>query len=388
MNGLLDPTTLALLSASGGLLQASGPSRLPQSTGQALGAGLLGGVNAYQEGTLANQRYGLMQGKIQEFEMEQAEKKKRDAMLQQFAQSLPPQERERFLIDPPGYLKATQEKQPQPYTLAPGATRYGADNQPIASSPVSTPQQMFAPSSLGKLIQERNALPPDSPLVQAYDKAIKNASESQERSPSIQFFPGVDALYGLNRRTGAATEVRSPSGAPIIAPQNSPALQGNIAGSKAAAKEEGEARTTAKLDLPRVVDNARNNLQLIDQMVGSEDGKTKPHPGFSSAVGLRVPGLGMIPGSDTSNFNVLLDQVKGGAFLEAFNSLKGGGQITEVEGKKATDAITRMQNAQSEKEFVKAAREYQQIIRLGVDRAQGKAGVSAPANNDPLGIRR
>jgi hypothetical protein len=212
------------------------------------------------------------------------------------------------------------------------------------------------------------------------------AQVNQDRSPYFQFLQTPTGFMAGNARTGQVTPVIH-NGAPVVPAAIDPNTQRNLADAKAGGKETGTAQAQAQIDLPRVMDNANNSLQLIDQMVGSDDGKTKAHPGFQSAIGLRIPGLGLIPGTDTANFNTLLDQVKGGAFLEAFNSLKGGGQITEVEGKKATDAITRMSNAQSEKEFVKAAREYQSIIRMGVQRAKLKTGkpmnASAPAGVDP-----
>lgn len=204
--------------------------------------------------------------------------------------------------------------------------------------------------------------------------------------PFYQFLPSSTGYMAGNARTGQVQPVQH-QGQNVVPAAQDPNLQGQIAQQKAGGKETGQTQVQAQFDLPRVVNNANNSLSLIDQMVGSEDGSKKEHPGFQSAVGLRVPGLGMIPGSDTSNFNTLLDQVKGGAFLEAFNSLKGGGQITEVEGKKATDAITRMSNAQSEKEFRAAAREYQNIIKLGVQRAEKKTGkYSGPERRVPTGV--
>jgi len=56
--------------------------------------------------------------------------------------------------------------------------------------------------------------------------------------------------------------------------------------------------------------------------------------------------------------------------LQAYETLKGGGHITEVEGKKATDAIARMDASGTEKEFINAAREFQAAIRAGVARAR------------------
>jgi hypothetical protein len=205
--------------------------------------------------------------------------------------------------------------------------------------------------------------------------------------PFYQFLQTPQGFMAGNARSGQVSPVLS-GGKPVMPAQQDPAHQGQIAQAKAGGKETGEAQAQAGLDLPRVKDNASNALQIIDQMVGSEDGKTKAHPGFESYVGATMtPGMRFVEGSETANFEKLLDQSKGGAFLEAFNSLKGGGQITEVEGKKATDAITRMNKAQSEKEFVKAAREYQGIIKKGVERAKIKTGKYAgPERRVPDGI--
>lgn len=167
-----------------------------------------------------------------------------------------------------------------------------------------------------------------------------------------------------------------------------------LAGQKSEAgaygREKGEARAQAQINLPQVTAQAERGVKLIDDLIGDlgrevPAGKTPKaaHPGFEGAIGISGLGsgfgaAGFIPGTDMKDFKKRLDEIKGGAFLQAFNSLKGGGQITEIEGKKATEAITRMDSAQSEKEFVKAAREFQDIVRAGAERAKAQAGAGAP----------
>lgn len=152
---------------------------------------------------------------------------------------------------------------------------------------------------------------------------------------------------------------------------------------KAAGKYKGEALAKAQSDLPGAVERANQALNVIDQMVGKRatadaqgnivDPGTKPHPGFRGAVGAGF-GERFLPGTEAASFQALYDQVTGGAFLQAYETLRGTGQITEIEGAKATSAITRMQLSQNEREFIKAAREFQDVIRNGVQRAQAKAG--------------
>lgn len=88
------------------------------------------------------------------------------------------------------------------------------------------------------------------------------------------------------------------------------------------------------------------------------------HPGRETATGASgtIDPRNYLPGTDAKNFHVVLDQINGSAFMQAYQSLKGGGQITEVEGKKATDAIARMNTAQSDSEFLKALNEFKGIV--------------------------
>ena len=163
-----------------------------------------------------------------------------------------------------------------------------------------------------------------------------------------------------------------------------PIRQGGIAQAKAGGAETGKSSAQAAANLPSAIQTANEAITLIDEMVGKapvvdKSGKviekgTAPHPGFSSYVGATLtPGMRFLEGSDAASYEVRQKQIEGQAFLEAFRSLKGGGSITEKEGEKATAAITRMNKASSEKEYIQAARELQQILRTGVENAKKKA---------------
>ena len=62
-------------------------------------------------------------------------------------------------------------------------------------------------------------------------------------------------------------------------------------------------------------------------------------------------------------------------FFEAFQELKGGGQITELEGEKAQRAIVNLNRDRSKGEFLEALNTLQSVIDAGVERA--KRGVKA-----------
>jgi hypothetical protein len=189
-------------------------------------------------------------------------------------------------------------------------------------------------------------------------------------------------LHGLT--TAIMTKEQGPR---LFTGTSAPAARGITP--KIAAENAGKIeldRQKSAQELPKIISQSENALRYVDELVGSEDGKTKPHPGFQTAVGATAfPGLKYVPGTDTRSFLSRLDQLKGGAFLEAFEALKGGGQITEVEGAKATSAITRMDTATSEKEFTAAARDYQNVIRGALKRAKDKAGGNVSSANTLFG---
>ena len=75
----------------------------------------------------------------------------------------------------------------------------------------------------------------------------------------------------------------------------------------------------------------------------------------------------------------MLEQVQGGAFLQAFESLKGGGQITQIEGEKATQAIVRAQQSQSEEGFKKSMNDFLSVLDKAEKRATSGEIVQQPS---------
>lgn len=73
-----------------------------------------------------------------------------------------------------------------------------------------------------------------------------------------------------------------------------------------------------------------------------------------------------------TDLGVKIEQLQGQAFLAAFESLKGGGQITEREGQAAQNAMARLQRAQSEKAFRASLAELYDIMGRARRRASGE----------------
>jgi hypothetical protein len=149
--------------------------------------------------------------------------------------------------------------------------------------------------------------------------------------------------------------------------------------------------------LPEAIAMNNDAIRKIDEMIGGIDAKGnplpgakgKPHPGFTGAVGFGL-GAQYIPGTEARGFKARHEEVLGQAFLDAFEALKGGGAITEIEGQKATAARTRMALATSEKEYMDAAREYQGVLKRGIENARSRiqrsGGTPPPSSGTPSSI--
>jgi hypothetical protein len=135
------------------------------------------------------------------------------------------------------------------------------------------------------------------------------------------------------------------------------------------ARDEQADRARAK---QASIDSVNAQLSVID--------KALDHPGRETATGLSgvVDPRNYIAGTQPRNFQVVLDQIGGTAFLQAFESLKGGGQITEVEGRKATEAIARLNRAQSDAEFEASLTELRGVMEKGYERLTGQPAPQRP----------
>lgn len=208
---------------------------------------------------------------------------------------------------------------------------------------------------------------------------------------------GLQPIYGTDAegntvvlqvgKNGTATTTQLPEG---VTPNLGIAAEERARGT-AVGKAQGEAQT----NLGGAIAKAQQALDLIDQI--------RNDPALPSITGNfqgRAPaGIPLLTGGqDGADLSVKIDQLQGKVFLDAFEALKGGGQITEVEGLKAERAQARLNRAQSTEEYKAALDELAEVVAAGMERARAKAGgvapvatttldTPAPAVDDPLGLR-
>lgn len=152
-------------------------------------------------------------------------------------------------------------------------------------------------------------------------------------------------------------------------------------GYKAEEKAMGTARGEAQGSLEGAKIATRRTLDLIDLLRRDE-----ALPSMVGPIQGRLPNVS----AASQRFQSRLNQLQGTAFLEAFNMLKGGGQITEIEGQKAEQAMARLNEAQNEEDFLQALKEYEDAVKTGFQKLQAQAGIGVSPttdNNDPLNLR-
>jgi hypothetical protein len=304
----------ALMAMASQLMAAGGESTHKVSFGEALGPALMAGQQARAQGEDQALKQMLMQSQIQKSQQKQRGK-------------LVP------AIDPatgqPVYKYEEEAEGMQPYA------KPGAEGQ--------------TPSA----IQEYE-----------YWKSLKTPAEQdayltiKRNMQPYQWVESAGAKGGFNRATNTFT--------PQTTVEEEAAAAGQLAAGAKAGEVAGTTQATAQVDLPRVEANAEQALETVKQL--------KSHPGLPYITGL-YSAAPILPGTPQAGADALAKQIQGKTFLEAFNTLKGGGQITEVEGAKAESAIARLSRAQHRREYVQALGELEEVMKAGVERARTKAGV-------------
>lgn len=128
-------------------------------------------------------------------------------------------------------------------------------------------------------------------------------------------------------------------------------------------------------------------LQRSDEMMRQVYGLLGD-PNLSMITGENALWANMLPDSVRLQFNsdspipgltARMAQLRGQAFLQAFETLKGGGQITQIEGQKATDAIARLSTAQRHEDVVAALRELEEVLLGAYNRNVPASARRSPA---------
>ena len=231
-------------------------------------------------------------------------------------------------------FEAQMPKRPEPFTMSPGATRYGPDGQPIATAPMA-PERPQA-----------YTLPPGG--VRFDPQGNQVASVPAKPEPMQKPPPGY--------RASAAGDLEA------------------IPGGPADMKLKGQFNQDTGI--------LQASTSGLDRL-GAEANSLLNHPGLSKTTGLMsvMPGIGglaSIPGSDAANFKARLDTLKsqvGFSVLQEMrnNSKTGGalGQVSDRENVMLQNNLAALDRAQSEPEFKAALQRIVDYTDAAKDRLRG-----------------
>jgi hypothetical protein len=133
-------------------------------------------------------------------------------------------------------------------------------------------------------------------------------------------------------------------------------------------KADMETADKAEADVPQALD-------VLQQI--------RSHPGRDAAIGFFGSAMQGVRGTDAKGFAELVNQANGGAFLRAYQSLRGTGAISNPEGQKAEAAIARLSTAQNRRDFDKALDDFDIVMRRGLETAQRKVNRPVTAYRPP-----
>jgi len=285
-------------------------------------------------------------------------------------------------VDIAPIMEAMKANQPQ-WQVGPDGRPY---NQRAAEAPGqfanptvvgNTPMNINDPSTWGKPVPQLDkgmVQGPDgrvTPMPGYVDSASAITAGQEAAKAAIgNYYAGPNArAEAAGRAPYDFISTPTPNGAPQVMSKSS-AAGGVFTGQAPTDAARATATTQAAIGLPAVIDQAKSTLDLI--------GKVKNDPALAMRTGA-FSVLPAIPGTAGVDFESRVSQLKGKAFLDAYNALKGAGQISEIEGAKATDAQARLSTAQTPKAFKEALDDMEGVIRTSIARAQKQAGQGAPS---------
>lgn len=166
-------------------------------------------------------------------------------------------------------------------------------------------------------------------------------------------------------KSGGSQLVQQPEGYRVMGP-----------GQKSFATTAGKLSAEASAKLPADLSNAEKTVRNIDEL--------SVHEGLDSILGQFDQYRGAWTLGEKGNDALgRLDQLQGGAFMQAYGMLKGGGQITQIEGLKAEQAVARMSRAQSPEVFKQALKDFRAAVNDGAQKLRDAAGSGGYAPMQP-----
>ena len=200
-------------------------------------------------------------------------------------------------------------------------------------------------------------------LMQNYGMYSQQAEAAGEQPMSfIDYQNAVKAGTNISIDTGGAEIGAIPPGYEVYTdPETQQRAMRLIPGGPAEARVSEFSAEQAR-EMGKRESDAQSMLNAIDTVMN--------HPSLENILGPIEGRRETFFTQGTSDALAAADQLTGKVFMEAYQGLKGGGQITEIEGEKAQNAIARLQRTQSPEAYKAALDDLKGIITKALERSR------------------
>lgn len=181
-------------------------------------------------------------------------------------------------------------------------------------------------------------------------------------------------VYLQPSETGAFVQAQPPSGVRLMGPYD-------LNAERAAGSVFGKGTGSAQFDLPAAQLTTQQTLEAIQSVRDQSKGMDEQ---FGNILGIPQQMLPTMPQSERANFQIEANRLINRTFLEAREVLRGGGQITDFESRKAEGAISNLEEAMARGDkalFEKSLTELEQAVSDGYAKLQAQAGAMGGYGN-------
>jgi hypothetical protein len=211
----------------------------------------------------------------------------------------------------------------------------------------------------------------------AYGEALKRMQPGYGQVGGGNVSYGVNPIYGRFEDGTMGMGVMGDDGTfkPVDTGGMTPLGPYDTNALKAAGTAYGRNTGGAQFDLPAAQLTTQQTLDAITSVRNQSAGMEEQ---FGNILGVPQQILPTMPASERANFQIETNRLINRTFLEAREVLRGGGQITDFESRKAEGAISNLEEAMArgDKElFQKSLNELEQAVRDGYAKLETQASV-------------
>lgn len=272
-------------------------------------------------------------------------------------------------------------------TVAPGSTVLGPDNKPVFTAP-DRAANAADPSDVATYkfySQQETAAGRTPKSFDDWTAGTKPGIKGSLGQPLPFLDPKTQQLHPIQQFTDGSRIDLSTGSPPDPSLTYAPY---DLSAQKAGGASDANNAATARNLLPGAEQAYAVTKRAIAQLTSDPSVMEGQKENFSNFPFTPIPEqmLPVTPKSNRANFQNVISQLSGDAFLNIRQALKGAGSVTDFEGQKGEQAISRMKDAAERgdnKAFEQAVQDYNTALDTGLELLRKQAGGGYAAGNVP-----